>query len=445
MPAVSAAAPVDRTDLAQGSGRFERRGFALLVPTETEGQAARTWRCVPLPALAVVGTDAACAVRLPRLLPRHCRLALKDGQLQVVDLEGETTLRGIPVGPRAVALQPGDVLRLGRLPVVVAAGRRRGGKTWLQVGELGSADPVMWRAMAELALAAGSDWPLLLQGESGCGKELAARLVHDRSRRRDAPWVAVNCAALHGDTLVAELFGAARGAYTGSVEARRGAFERADGGTLFLDEIGELSPAAQAALLRVLEVGEVQVLGGPVRRVDVRLVCATHRDLQAEVAVGRFRLDLLHRVAVAEVRLPALRERRGDVVPLLEDLLGAPLPDGSAQALACHGFAGNVRELRNIVRRLQIYAGGGEPALAELVAAAGPGRTPTPGSACAAPVPVQRNTGAVGSAARRRNVAGLVAEGSATCAAWRASGLPRGTFYRYLKQVRAEAGATATA
>jgi DNA-binding NtrC family response regulator len=389
-------------------------------------------------------------------------LVVHGGRLHVVDLGSlaGTTLRGEKLGARPVALESGDVLRLGRVPVVVVRREFLGGAQWLRVGELGSASPLMHEAFVELALASACEWPLLLWGESGCGKELAARVVHARSARAEGPWVAVNCGALPAETLLAELFGAAKGAYTGSIEARRGAFERADGGTLFLDEVGELSPAAQAALLRVLEVGEVQVLGGPVRRVDVRLICATHRDLRRDVASGRFRLDLLHRLAVTETGLPPLRARPEDIVPLMADLLGGtPLPYGGEETLRAYPWPGNVRELRNVSRRLLISARWGEPTLAEVQAALFGASRPTwalasgvDDAGVAEPqVPWPTGPRAAGgrlpstlspaqSRERLRQVADAVAAFPTTAAAHRSTGLPRGTFYRYLKQIRAEGG-----
>lgn len=417
-------------------------GWALLVPGK------QGWRCAPVAERAIVGRARDCdiVVESPGVAARQCRLQDAGGTLTVTDLGAETPtlLRESPLGPRAQILHSGDVLRLGRVPVVVVRYGQRRHQPWLQLGDLGSASARMWQTMAELALAAASPWPLLLLGESGCGKELAARVVHERSARGQGPWVPVNCAALHGDTLLAELFGAAKGAYTGAVEARKGAFERADGGTLFLDEVGELSPAAQACLLRALEVGEIQVLGGPVRKVDVRLVCATHRDLRREVAAGRFRLDLLHRLSVTETHLLPLRERPCDVVPLLEEHLGGlPLPRGSRDYLAQHAWPGNVRELRNVARRLQMRAYGAQPTWEDLRQAVGrvlprADGVPRPSLPAEPEEPAARQASPV---ERRRHVADLLARES-TLDAWRKSGLPRGTFFRYAKQLRAQVAAS---
>jgi transcriptional regulator of acetoin/glycerol metabolism len=201
---------------------------------------------------------------------------------------------------------------------------------------------------------------------------------------------------------------------------------------LFLDELGELPLAAQAMLLRVLETGEVQVLGGAVRKVDVRVVCATHRDLAAEVEAGRFRLDLLYRLAVAEVALPPLRERKGDAAALLGRWLGAPLDDEPAAVLAGHAFPGNVRELRNLARRLEFRLVGAAPSCAELLhEVRGPG-------AVATTLANLRRYTRHPPEARARSVE-LAAALASTRAAWRASGLPRSTFYRYLRATRAGA------
>jgi len=263
------------------------------------------------------------------------------------------------------------------------------------------------------------------------GKELAARAVHDLSDRRDGPWLAVNCGALAGETVAAELFGAQRGAYTGATENRKGAFERADGGTLFLDEIGELPADAQAMLLRVLEVGEVQVLGGPVRKVNVRVVCATHRDLTAQVAAQKFRLDLLHRLDVAHVHLPPLRDRHADIAGLFAEFLDdLPLPPGAVALLQAQTWPGNVRQLRNVAKRLLLRSHFQRPRLDDLRAVL------SVSHATAQPLRLLQGGRGHRKAERHRAVAELLAGESQVCDAWRKSGLPRGTFFRYVKEVR---------
>jgi two-component system, NtrC family, nitrogen regulation response regulator GlnG len=217
--------------------------------------------------------------------------------------------------------------------------------------------------------------PVLLLGETGTGKELVARALHDASPRRRRPFQAVNLGALPPTLAAAELFGATRGAYTGADQARTGFFEQADGGTLFLDEIGEAPREVQAALLRTLETGEVQpVGGGRARRVDVRLVAATDRDLDAAIDDGSWSSALLHRLAGWEIRLPPLRQRRDDVGRLLHHFLRAelerlrgatpaqhepsPPPARLVAALARYDWPGNVRELRNVARELALTVAG---------------------------------------------------------------------------------------
>jgi DNA-binding NtrC family response regulator len=218
-------------------------------------------------------------------------------------------------------------------------------------------DPALHRVLETALRLARGEQPVLVAGETGTGKELVARSIHAGSRRADGPFRAVNCAALPPGLLEAELFGAARGAYTGAAADRPGLLEGARGGTLFLDEIGDMPPPLQAMLLRVLEDGLVRRIGGlEERRADFRLVAATHRDLARGVAEGWFREDLFWRLGRA-IRLPPLRERPGDVLLLARAFLveaadgAAPLRlDAGAEAwLLAHRFPGNVRELRSRV------------------------------------------------------------------------------------------------
>jgi DNA-binding NtrC family response regulator len=210
---------------------------------------------------------------------------------------------------------------------------------------------------------------VLLTGETGTGKELVAGLIHSLSPRAERPFVKVNCAALPETLLESELFGHERGAFTGADRARVGRFEQADGGTLFLDEVGDMSPATQAKLLRVLQEQEFHRLGGThTLRTDVRIVAATNQDLPAAVAAGRFREDLFFRLHVIAIDLPPLREREGDVVPLAMHLLAEAAGElgrtalrfapEALEKLCAHPWPGNVRELRNAVERAALMAEG---------------------------------------------------------------------------------------
>jgi DNA-binding NtrC family response regulator len=228
---------------------------------------------------------------------------------------------------------------------------------------------VMQQVLDHLRQVAPTPFTVLLQGESGAGKEVVARFVHGRSARSRAPFVAVNVASIAPTLIEATLFGHEKGAFTGADRPRAGKFEQANGGTLFLDEIGDLALAHQAALLRVIQEREIERLGAPSpSRVDVRLVCATHKDLAAEVVAGRFREDLFHRLNVVRVTVPPLRARREDVAALAGALarrhahaLGREPPSftpAAIRALEHYPWPGNVRELENLVIRLVVLYSG---------------------------------------------------------------------------------------
>jgi two-component system response regulator AtoC len=229
----------------------------------------------------------------------------------------------------------------------------------------------MRRLLDAVGRVAGKDVTVLVRGETGTGKELVASLLHAQSHRAKKPLVRFNCAAIPGELAEAELFGHARGAFTGAQGARRGFFAEADGGTLVLDEVGELPLGVQAKLLRAIQEGEIQPVGsGRVERVDVRLVASTNRDLAAEAKAGRFREDLYYRLAVVELVVPALRERAGDIPALAEEMArrygekfgmpGVHLAPALLTRLAASPWPGNVRQLENTVARLIALAQGPE-------------------------------------------------------------------------------------
>jgi len=306
-----------------------------------------------------------------------------------------------------------------------------------QHGLVGDSEP-MRRVLARVRIVAPSDLPVLITGESGTGKELVARAIHFHGPRREEPFVSENCAALPETLLEGELFGHVRGAFTGAERERAGLFEQADRGTLLLDEVGDMPPRMQAQLLRVLETGEVRRVGGEkTRHVDVRVLAATHRNLELAVRSGAFRADLLYRLQVLTVELPPLRERPGDVRRLVEFFLermarerGRTAPrilPAALERLERHGWPGNVRELANVVSRAAVLAGDG-PITLELLdgdpalRASGPGRSGEAGS----PEPLAASEQRVMREALR-------AAGGNRARAARLLGISRATMYRRLR------------
>ncbi|WP_437957608.1 sigma 54-interacting transcriptional regulator [Sorangium sp. So ce119] len=342
------------------------------------------------------------------------RLELGDSST-TVSLQGERLSGARSFS--AAELQQGVVLELGRrvvllLHLVASLQRVLGPSTGAGAGEpreiTGESDGVR-RMLWEIGSVADLELPVLLRGETGSGKELVARALHRSSRRRDRPFVAVNLGAISPSLAVAELFGAERGAFTGSVKRQLGYFEQARGGTLFLDEIGEAPIELQVALLRALETGEVQPVGAQeIRKADVRVVAATDADLEAKVSSGAFRAPLLNRLSAYEIWIPPLRERRDDFGRLLARFLREELaevgeeqrlapPEGGGRAwlpasvvarLAAYDWPGNVRQLRNVVRQLVVGNRGRDraevtPAVERLLSRAA---APVPPHAAAPPV-----------------------------------------------------------
>lgn len=254
---------------------------------------------------------------------------------------------------------------LGQLVRVVLRRESVASKQDLGFRNLLGISPAMREVFRKIKLYAASDAAVIITGETGVGKELVAQALHDESERRDKPFAALNCTAISEQLLESELFGHERGAFTGAVREHRGYFERADGGTLFLDEIGDMPQHTQSKLLRVLEDGQVQRVGGErSRRVDVRFIGATNVPLEQAVAEKRFRADLYHRLAVLRIHLPPLRERVEDI-PLLADFFlqlfrnrynkkAKQLTPEAIRLLQSYLWPGNVRELRNVIERVLV-------------------------------------------------------------------------------------------
>ena len=282
--------------------------------------------------------------------------ALKLGRLERENRDLERRLG------KKLLLTVENALKLGRLERENRDLERRLGKH-----EIVWKGETMRRVMAQVERVAASETRVCILGETGTGKELVARTLHERSPRAGAPFVTLNCAAVPAELIESELFGHEKGSFTGAAGRHLGKFEQAQHGTIFLDEIGDMPLTMQAKLLRVLEEGEVERIGGErAITVDVRVVVATHRDLEAQVRDGKFRQDLFHRVFVFPLRLPPLRERREDIPALIEHFAlqvsatngWKPMrfTEGAMTALQEHPWPGNVRELRNAVERLMLLA-----------------------------------------------------------------------------------------
>jgi DNA-binding NtrC family response regulator len=339
----------------------EKPGYVIRVVEGPDAGASVTLEASE-PGRFLLGTSPVCGLRLTdrTVSRRHCALEATSRGLRVTDL-GSTN--GTWVGKTSVGevwLSPPESLVLGdtrldiaraeMLPLPIPAGT--------SFGKVLGTSEAMRRLYPLCERLAKSDVPLVIEGETGTGKEHLAEAIHEASARRDKPYVVFDCTAIAPSLVESELFGHERGAFTGATTSRRGVFERAHGGTLLIDEIGDLPLDLQPKLLRAIERRQVQRVGGdrPLA-VDVRVLAATRRDLDQEIQRGRFRDDLFHRLAVARVELPPLRERTGDVALLArrfaEELGGAEaaLPDELVASWERAGWPGNVRELRNAVAR----------------------------------------------------------------------------------------------
>jgi len=294
----------------------------------------------------------------------HIEMAVRATRLGALDFLEK------PISTEKLLLTVENVLKLRRLESENLQLRQRLGKhEIIWTGE------TMRKIMAQVERVAASETRVCILGETGTGKELIARTLHERSPRASGPFVTLNCAAVPAELIESELFGHEKGSFTGAAGRHLGKFEQAQGGTIFLDEIGDMPLAMQAKLLRVLEEGEVERIGGdrPVS-VDVRVLVATHRSLETLVREGKFRQDLFHRVYVFPMVLPPLRERREDIPSMIEHFARQvcaqngwkpiPFTAGAIEALQAYSWPGNVRELRNVIERLLLLATEGEVDLA---------------------------------------------------------------------------------
>jgi transcriptional regulator with PAS, ATPase and Fis domain len=335
----------------------------------------------PLERTLVVGSAAGADIVLddPAVSRLHAEIDPKLDGIRVRDLGSRngTFVEGLEVVE--ARLPEGGRVRVGSTELTITYSKlTEAVDVWPQerFGPLVGRSVAMRQLFERLARYAAGDASVLIQGETGTGKELVAQALHENSPRKDGPFIVVDCAALPETLLESELFGHIKGAFTGALQSRNGAIESADGGTVFLDEIGELPLAMQPKLLRVLESRTVRRVGeAQHRRVDVRFISATHRDLRTMVNAGAFREDLYFRLAVLPVVIPTLRSRPEDIPVLLEHMLpsGRALDPALTRELAARPWLGNVRELRNFVERA--LAVGPHDALAMVAGEASAGGT----------------------------------------------------------------------
>ncbi|MDB4933481.1 MAG: Nitrogen regulation protein NtrC [Labilithrix sp.] len=381
--------PIHTVDIAgpDGPGGTGERGGkpvalkVVVVAGPDEG------REVSLDATITIGSDPGCQLVLtdPAVSRKHVTLSVERSGVVVRDLGSRNGTFLASTKIKEVVLPTGAVLTVGQSAITVQPRwyvRELPPSPKRSFGELLGESLAMREIFAVLERVAPTDVTVLVEGESGTGKELVARSIHAASSRASKPYVVFDCGAVPAELAESELFGHKRGAFSGAVADRVGAFARADGGTLCLDELGELPLDLQPKLLRVLESGEIKPVGSDApKKVDVRLVASTNRELHAEVRRGRFRADLMYRLEVVKLRLPPLRQRPEDVSALVAKLLegqiaaGEPIGGENLRKLVGYGWPGNVRELRNTLARavaLATVPGKPPPRFADLVLNLGP-------------------------------------------------------------------------
>jgi transcriptional regulator with PAS, ATPase and Fis domain len=348
------------TQVIERDGRLEYPSIEIRV---MEG-ADKGLHCLVAPDGVRIGTAAGNALQLTdRTVSRmHCEVRLASESLRLVDSDSTNGTYVNDVRVFSAELRAGAVVRVGETILGVTTASRTRSSVELsprhRFAEVIGASTEMRRLFDVLEKVSPTEASVLIQGETGTGKELVARAIHDASPRANGPFVVVDCGAIAENLIESELFGHVRGAFSGAVGERRGLFEEAHRGTIFLDEIGELPPSLQPRLLRVLESHEVRRVGSnSSKKIDVRIVAATNRSLAKSVNEGNFREDLYYRLAVVELRLPPLRARRQDIALLAEHFCRryagdkATLPQEFLATLMSRDWPGNVRELRNFIER----------------------------------------------------------------------------------------------
>jgi DNA-binding NtrC family response regulator len=448
---VSAKHGDDVTTLLQRRFAPTEPSDATFVITVVQGPDAGRTATVhdALPGPLLVGKSPVCDLRLsdPEVSRRHASLEVRDREVHLVDLQSKnrTFVNGVCV--ESAFLRGGETLTMGRSLLRIELASQGDGAAHAvshesKFGSVVGASREMRRLYSLCAKVAASTIPVVIEGETGTGKEALAEALHDASPRANGPFVVFDCTAVPANLMESELFGHERGAFTGAIGRHVGVFEQAEGGTLLIDEIGDLDLSLQPKLLRAIERNEFRRVGGqaPIR-VNARIMAATRRDLDREVQAGRFRDDLFHRLAVARIELPPLRARRGDVALLARRFwseMGGDLRHLPPELLTrweAHPWPGNVRELRNAVARHLALGDDATLALGKGAEAGAPSTVPGHEleRILALELPIARAREMIVEVFERRYLERVLAQhGSNVTRAAAASGIARRHFYRLL-------------